>query len=320
MNKAYPYCRHSTNLQATSTEIQREEIRRYFDYKLAPLGIEWVEPHVDAATSGTVNFMDRDAGRKLDHLAERGDHIIVSKLDRGFRSARDFLTMHELWISRGVTLHMLDLQIDSGTPVGKMMMGVIALVSEFERSRIVERFIAGSKLGKKRKVERGLPDISDGSAPLGFKTVGERPNKHWVRDREERAHMKQMLEWYREGANWMQIYVALKKARMFRRKNRAGAREWTTSYDRWNDKTIKSFVVLWGGPLSNLGKCMIQKAIEAELRLQRWEEEGKTDPWIARTLWLEMLARREKRILEKSEKLGLAKVKVTEYIGSHAQD
>jgi DNA invertase Pin-like site-specific DNA recombinase len=316
MNRCFPYCRHSTSLQETSTELQTAELRRYWKYKLEPQGIIWVDPHTDPAVSGKVPFLEREAGKALDHAAERGDHIICAKMDRGFRNARDFLLMYELWTQRGITLHLLDIQVDSSTPVGKMILTVVAAVAEWERKRINERSTAGYKLGQKKKLERGLPGTFH-RAPLGFKWAGVRPNKRWVFCSVERAHMAQFLEWHRKGYDLLEIYVKAKNLKMYRRKDRA-----TPNAMGWKVGMLAE----WGGPLSTAERkspggphtkgCAIYKAIKLEERLQAWEAEGRDEEWIARAMLVEALEKRAAKIELENERKLVAKALSTSYHGN----
>jgi len=308
MNRAFPYCRHSTSLQETSTELQTEELERYFKYKLAPQGVIWVQPHVDPAVSGKVPFLEREAGKALDHAAERGDHIICAKMDRGFRDARDFLTMYELWNTRGITLHMLDIQVDSSTPIGKMVMTIVAAVAEWERKRIIDRSSAGYELGHRKKLERGLPGTFR-QAPMGMKWAGARPNRRWVFDPVERAHMAKFLEWHERGFDLQAIYVKAKNLGMYRTKSRVtpGAFGWSKG-DRSE----------WSGPLSvpSPKLCTIYKAIEQEKRYRAWEAEGHDEEWIARQMLVEQLEKRAAKIEIENERNVVARALSLSYNGN----
>ena len=71
------------------------------------------------------------------------DEVIVHKLDRLCRNAKDLLTIADDICNAGASLNILDLGINTGTPVGKMIITVLGAVSELERSYINDRTRAG---------------------------------------------------------------------------------------------------------------------------------------------------------------------------------
>ena len=75
---------------------------------------------------------------------ESGDVLIVTKLDRLGRNAMDVRATIEALASEGVRVHCLALGgMDLTSPAGKMTMGVINAVAEFERDLLIERTQSG---------------------------------------------------------------------------------------------------------------------------------------------------------------------------------
>ncbi len=74
----------------------------------------------------------------LDHLRE-GDTLIVTKLDRLARSVPHLLEVLELIQSKHASLRILNLNIDTSTPTGKLMLTVLGSVAAFEREIMLER-------------------------------------------------------------------------------------------------------------------------------------------------------------------------------------
>jgi putative DNA-invertase from lambdoid prophage Rac len=108
---------------------------------------------------GSVGLADRPQGRRLLAAVKPGDVIVVTKLDRMFRSAADALTVLEKLKAQGVALHMLDLGGDVlGNGVGKLVFTVLAPVAENERERIRERI---------REVNRTSPPKASTAAAGG---------------------------------------------------------------------------------------------------------------------------------------------------------
>ena len=69
--------------------------------------------------------------------------LVVTKIDRIARPLRHLLTVaHELE-TKSVDLIVLDQQIDTTTPAGKLTFQILGAIAEFERTLIVERVKAG---------------------------------------------------------------------------------------------------------------------------------------------------------------------------------
>ena len=119
-----------------------------------------VEAHriVSETISGSVTASERPGFAKHTDRLEKGDVLIVTKLDRLGRNAMDVRATVEALAARGVRVHCLALGgVDLTSPAGKMTMGVIAAVAEFERDLIIERTQAGLKRAKAEGKTAGRP-------------------------------------------------------------------------------------------------------------------------------------------------------------------
>ena len=154
MSRIFAYCRVSTADQAT--ENQRREI------EAAGFSVD-KRRIVKESISGSVAAMDRPGFAKLVDRLESGDVLIVTKMDRLGRNAMDVRATVERLAGIGVRVHCLALGgVDLTSPAGKMTMGVICAVAEFERDLLIERTqsglarvkAAGKALGRK-------PSLSD---------------------------------------------------------------------------------------------------------------------------------------------------------------
>lgn len=76
-------------------------------------------------------------------FAREGDTLIVTKLDRLARSTLDLWKTVEHLQSRGVGLNILAMGLDTSTATGKLMLGVLGAVAQFEREVMLERQRAG---------------------------------------------------------------------------------------------------------------------------------------------------------------------------------
>ena len=97
---------------------------------------------------------------ELEALLKRlgsGDELVVYKLDRLARSLRDLIRIVEHVESVGATLKSLTEPIDVGTPMGRMVLQILGVVAEFERSLIRERCMAGQLEAFRRGKQIGRP-------------------------------------------------------------------------------------------------------------------------------------------------------------------
>ena len=105
-------------------------------------GWEAVE-YIDHGISGTresrpaLDRMLKDARRR------RVDVVVVWRLDRLGRPLRHLIVTLEELDRLGVAFVSIGEGIDLSTPAGRLQMGILAAISQFERERIVERVKAG---------------------------------------------------------------------------------------------------------------------------------------------------------------------------------
>lgn len=74
----------------------------------------------------------------IDYLRD-GDALVVTKLDRLARSMRDLLDLVARIEAKGAGLRILNMNLDTATATGKLMLQVLGSVAEFERSMMLER-------------------------------------------------------------------------------------------------------------------------------------------------------------------------------------
>lgn len=74
----------------------------------------------------------------LDFIRE-GDTLVVTKLDRLARSIRDLMEIVESVNDKGAKLKILGMDLDTGSATGKLMLGILGSIAEFEREIMLER-------------------------------------------------------------------------------------------------------------------------------------------------------------------------------------
>ena len=149
MTRVFAYCRVSTADQTTSNQVQ----------EIAGAGFEVIPQRTITETvSGSLAASERKGFRKLLDKLESGDVLVVTKLDRLGRNAMDVRVTVETLTELGVRVHCLALGgVDLTSAAGKMTMGVIAAVAEFERDLLIERTQAGLTRAKSEGKTLGRP-------------------------------------------------------------------------------------------------------------------------------------------------------------------
>ena len=149
MARVFAYCRVSTAEQTTDNQVQ----------EIAASGFKVEGPRIITETvSGSVAAMERKGFINLLNKLEGGDLLVVTKLDRLGRNAMDVRATVEHLAAIGVKVHCLALGgVDLTSPAGKMTMGVIAAVAEFERDLLIERTQSGLNRAKSEGKALGRP-------------------------------------------------------------------------------------------------------------------------------------------------------------------
>jgi DNA invertase Pin-like site-specific DNA recombinase len=143
-SRSYGYSRVSTSAQDWS--LQLEALER--------AGVDDRDVFRETASGAK---RDRDQLRRVLDLLRAGDRLIVYRLDRLARSQLHLLQIIEEIANRGATLVSVMDNIDTTTATGRMLIGMLAVLAEFERNLILERSAAGRAVARARKVKFGRP-------------------------------------------------------------------------------------------------------------------------------------------------------------------
>lgn len=182
------YCRVSTDerldQEFNSIDAQREAGEAYIASQRAEGWIPVADDYEDPAFSG--GTMERPALKRLltDIQAGKIDIILVYKIDRLTRSLADFSKMVEVFERHNVSFVAVTQQINSATPMGRLMLNVLLSFAQFEREVTGERIrdkIAASK--KKGLWMGGIP-------ALGYDVQ----NRQLVINPEEAATVRRVFE------------------------------------------------------------------------------------------------------------------------------
>jgi DNA invertase Pin-like site-specific DNA recombinase len=203
---AYGYVRASTRDQHDTLVIQKREVEDCYRAQYAPKGYAWGGVFEDAAVSGGLPFHRREEGGRLWNLLAAGDVVILHRQDRGFRDLEDFAWSVKLWNDLGVRVKILNLDVDSGTSGGKLILHILAALGEWERDQTVERTAAWASERKRR----GLPGPGR-YPPYGLTRVGPRGQKRYRENAAQREVGRAIVRWMQAGWSIDQIHRHLLK-------------------------------------------------------------------------------------------------------------
>lgn len=151
MSRTFAYVRVSTTEQNSENQIKEIE----------DAGFK-VEPHriISETISGSMPTARRKGFiRLLDKIGSK-DILVVTKLDRLGRDAIDVSATVDKLEKSGIKVHCLALGgVDLTNSSGKMTMGVINAVAEFERNLLIERTQSGLTRAKSQGKTLGRPKV-----------------------------------------------------------------------------------------------------------------------------------------------------------------
>jgi site-specific DNA recombinase len=133
--KAVGYIRVSKqNERGVSLESQAEKIR-------AMACVHDAEVEIVADDGETGKHANRPGLHRVLEMVRKGEVqlVIVAKLDRLTRSVKDLADLLELFQKRSVSLVSVAEALDTGSAAGRLVMNIMASVSQWERETIAER-------------------------------------------------------------------------------------------------------------------------------------------------------------------------------------
>ena len=157
------YLRVSTEAQADegySLAAQAEKLEAYCRMK----GVSAYERYVDGGFSGS--NLKRPAMEELVEKIRAGEveRVVVYKLDRLSRSQKDTLYLIEdVFLPHGVDFVSINENIDTGSPYGRAMIGILSAFAQLERENIFLR----TRMGMVERVKQGFWP-GGGKIPFGY--------------------------------------------------------------------------------------------------------------------------------------------------------
>jgi DNA invertase Pin-like site-specific DNA recombinase len=119
------YARTSTTEQIAGLEAQERDLKaagaeRLYKEQTSSVGTR-------AALADAMDF------------AREGDVLVVTKLDRLARSVGHLAELVTSLEAKGVSLRILGMGVDTGTPTGRLMVNLLGSIAQFEREVMLER-------------------------------------------------------------------------------------------------------------------------------------------------------------------------------------
>ena len=141
----YGYIRVSTKGQVPGTSLAEQEQQIKERYPTAII--------VKEAASGA---HERQVFDNLCKSLQAGDTLVVCKMDRFCRSAKEGLQYVDLLRDKGVAVHILNMGLLDNSPMGRLVATMLLAFAEFERDMIVERTLEGKQIKMKRDLDATL--------------------------------------------------------------------------------------------------------------------------------------------------------------------
>lgn len=139
MSKIIGYCRVSSKKQlneGNSLDIQESMILDKYES-----AIMYKEQYTGKTT-------DRPVFDEVYASLEKGDTLVVTKLDRLCRNANEGTTLIDNLRKKGVNIHILNMALIEEGPIGDLMMNMLLAFAQFERDMIVTRTAEGRERAK----------------------------------------------------------------------------------------------------------------------------------------------------------------------------
>jgi site-specific DNA recombinase len=195
--KAAAYIRVSTDEQAESgysLQLQRERIAAQITAK----GWELFKVYEDGGQSG--GKLERPALQEMLSDIDAGNiqAVVIYKLDRLSRKQRDTMYLIEdVFLAKNIELVSISESLDTSSPTGRAMIGMLSVFAQLERDTITERLSGG----RKQKAKTG--GYSGGNSAIGYKT--ERGKKTLFADEEKTAAVRRVFILKDDGLKLQQI-------------------------------------------------------------------------------------------------------------------
>ena len=253
----FAYARVSTFKQDAEMHVQHEAMARYIRERLIPAGAQWNGQFYSEVVTSAVPFDARPAGWAVCQRLQRGDHFVVHKLDRAFRSSVNCMQMVQRWRNLGVHLHFLNLGADTTTLAGRVLLSSYATFAELEREFIMMR----TKETVQSRKGRGLPV---GPVPY-FKRRGRDGKYHY--DADQLRQIDEIYRWrFTDGWTWNAIARCL----LLRGQK-------TQKGGEWHPNNLKKACDHYQGLINAEHPALLRLGLIKPTSIKEWNQDVKPD-------------------------------------------
>ena len=159
------YCRVSKlDQHPENQKIQLKEFAKRNNFEIYDIYIDKISGAKESRPR--LNDLMTDARKKMFNA------VIIWKVDRLGRSVAHMSQIIQEWQNLGIALIITTLGIDTRTPTGKLILGILSQIAEFERELIRERIHLGLERRKKQGKPLGRPKGSKDKNPKGRRKSG----------------------------------------------------------------------------------------------------------------------------------------------------
>ena len=135
-------------------------------------------------------YQEKASGAKEDRpelaamldYARQGDTVVVCKLDRIARSTKHLLNIVEGLQDKGVTFRVLNIDLNTSTATGKLMLTMLGAIATFEREMMLERQLEGIAQAKQAGVYQGRKPTAKAQAKQVLELLAQGKTKQAVAD------------------------------------------------------------------------------------------------------------------------------------------
>jgi site-specific DNA recombinase len=259
MNRTYAlYVRVSTEEQAKegfSIETQVEKLTTYAKFQ------GWVNTEIFADEGHSAKDMHRPQMERLINLIKEKKIAAVCTMavDRLSRNLLDMMQFIDLCDKHGTAYICATLNFDTSTPIGRMILQILAAFAEFERAMISDR------------VRTVMSEIAEQNGsylrkpPFGY-AVNEQ--KHLIIDEEEARWYRFMVEQFLSGLGYYKISKMLNEKEV---KTKAGRAWQVTSVRSILRNPIYTGRLTWGGVVKEGNHPALVTLVEWERMQERVE-------------------------------------------------
>jgi DNA invertase Pin-like site-specific DNA recombinase len=156
------YARVSTNDKGQDPEVQMREMREFCPRR----GWEIVDAYIDSGISGSKERRPQLDRLMADARKRKFDAVLVYRFDRFARSMRQLVNALAEFQSLGIEFISLHEGIDTSTPNGRLVFGIMASIAEFERELIRDRVKSGIQHARAKGRRLGRPRVHVNAAQI----------------------------------------------------------------------------------------------------------------------------------------------------------